>query len=114
MSHFLHKALLIIAASVLAATTAFAQTPQTTAQTEISPGASQPAPATVAQPAYLTPIAGYQGVLAETVEGSTVAAQAADDKFNPASAVKLATALVALQSFGPEHRFMTGLWTSGV
>ena len=67
----------------------------------------------VAQPAYLTPIAGIQGVLAETLDGSTVASQAADEKFNPASSVKLATALVALQTFGPDHRFVTGLWTTG-
>jgi len=75
--------------------------------------AASPASQVLAQPAYLTPIAGYQGVLAETVEGSTLAAQSADEKFNPASSVKLATALVALQSFGPEHRFMTGLWSAG-
>ncbi|HYT49477.1 MAG TPA: D-alanyl-D-alanine carboxypeptidase [Pyrinomonadaceae bacterium] len=67
----------------------------------------------VAQPAYLTPIAGIQGVLAETLDGSTVASQAADEKFNPASSVKLATALVALQNFGPDHRFVTGLWNTG-
>ncbi|HYW70324.1 MAG TPA: D-alanyl-D-alanine carboxypeptidase, partial [Pyrinomonadaceae bacterium] len=67
----------------------------------------------VAQPAYLTPIAGYQGVLAETLEGVTVASQAADDKFNPASAVKLATTLVALQSLGPDHKFVTGIWAAG-
>ena len=67
----------------------------------------------LAQPAYLTPIAGYQGVLAETVDGATIAAQAADDKFNPASSVKLATTLVALQTLGPDHRFVTGIWAAG-
>jgi serine-type D-Ala-D-Ala carboxypeptidase/endopeptidase (penicillin-binding protein 4) len=67
----------------------------------------------VTQPAYLTPIAGYQGVLAETVEGSTIAAQAVDDRFNPASSVKLATTLVALQTLGPDHRFVTGIWIAG-
>ncbi len=67
----------------------------------------------VAQPAYLTPIAGYQGVLAETVDGATVAAQAVDDRFNPASSVKLATTLVALQTLGPDHRFVTGVWVAG-
>ena len=67
----------------------------------------------LAQPAYLTSISGLQGVLAETVDGATVAAQSADDKFNPASSVKLATALVALQSFGPDHRFVTSVWASG-
>ena len=67
----------------------------------------------LAQPAYLTPISGLQGVLAETLEGTTVAAQSVDDRFNPASSVKLATALVALQTFGPGHRFVTSVWASG-
>ena len=84
-----------------------------------SPTAGQPPPSItenkqpVSQPAYLTPIAGYQGVLAETVDGATIAAQAVDDKFNPASSVKLATALVALQTLGPDHRFVTGIWAAG-
>ena len=64
-------------------------------------------------PAYLTPIHGLQGVLAETLDGATVAAQSADDKFNPASSIKLATALAALQAFGPDHRFLTSVWASG-
>jgi len=66
-----------------------------------------------AQPAYLTQIHGLQGVLAETLDGSTVAAQAVDEKFNPASSIKLATALAALRTFGPEHRFLTSVWASG-
>ncbi|HYX30845.1 MAG TPA: D-alanyl-D-alanine carboxypeptidase [Pyrinomonadaceae bacterium] len=73
----------------------------------------QTASQAVAQPAYLTPIAGYQGVLAETLDGSTIAAQAVDEKFNPASAVKLATTLVALQTLGPDHKFVTGIWAAG-
>src|SRR6266403_1542160 len=67
----------------------------------------------VARPGYLTPIAGYQGVLAETLDGATVAAQAAEEKFNPASSVKLATTLVALQTLGPDHKFVTGVWAAG-
>jgi D-alanyl-D-alanine carboxypeptidase/D-alanyl-D-alanine-endopeptidase (penicillin-binding protein 4) len=39
--------------------------------------------------------------------------QSADVAFNPASAVKLATALNALHNFGPEHRFSTGVWANG-
>ena len=74
----------------------------------ISPVTSAPT-----QPSYLTSIYGWQGVLAETLDGSTVAAQSVDEKFNPASAVKLATALVALQNLGPEHRFVTSLWAGG-
>ena len=64
-------------------------------------------------PEYLTPIQGYQGVLAETADGATIAAQSVDEKFNPASAVKLATALAALKNFGPDHRFLTTVWASG-
>jgi D-alanyl-D-alanine carboxypeptidase/D-alanyl-D-alanine-endopeptidase (penicillin-binding protein 4) len=67
----------------------------------------------LAQPAYLTPISGVQGVLAETLDGATLASQSVDDKFNPASSIKLATALVALQTLGPEHRFLTSAWSAG-
>lgn len=56
---------------------------------------------------------GFQGVLVETAEGKVVSAQSVDQTFNPASAIKLATALVALQNFGPSHRFTTGFWTDG-
>ena len=49
----------------------------------------------------------------ETLDGKTVAVQSADENFNPASAIKLATALVALKTFGPQHRFTTGIWISG-
>jgi D-alanyl-D-alanine carboxypeptidase/D-alanyl-D-alanine-endopeptidase (penicillin-binding protein 4) len=59
------------------------------------------------------PLYGVQGVLVETLDGKPVASQAADEQFNPASAVKLATALVALRTFGSQHRFATGVWTDG-
>ncbi|MDQ6651944.1 MAG: D-alanyl-D-alanine carboxypeptidase [Acidobacteriota bacterium] len=59
------------------------------------------------------PIHGLQGVLIETLDGKTVSAQSADQRFNPASAVKLATALVALHDLGAQHRFTTGFWTNG-
>lgn len=58
-------------------------------------------------------IYGLQGVLIETLDGKTVSAQAPDETFNPASSIKLATALVALRNFGPSHRFTTGFWTDG-
>src|SRR5215510_8130318 len=122
MSRFLRNAVLIISANFLAGAIAFSQTPPASSpQPEVNrstaplPGApvNGQATAPVAQPAYLTPIAGVQGVLAETIEGATIASQAANEKFNPASSVKLATALVALQTFGPDHRFTTVLWSSG-
>jgi serine-type D-Ala-D-Ala carboxypeptidase/endopeptidase (penicillin-binding protein 4) len=56
---------------------------------------------------------GIQGVLVETLDGQPVAVQSAEDNFNPASTIKLATALVALKTFGPQHRFTTGVWISG-
>jgi D-alanyl-D-alanine carboxypeptidase/D-alanyl-D-alanine-endopeptidase (penicillin-binding protein 4) len=56
---------------------------------------------------------GLQGVLVETMDGRVVASQSVDQQFNPASTVKLATALVALRTLGPQHRFATGVWTDG-
>jgi D-alanyl-D-alanine carboxypeptidase/D-alanyl-D-alanine-endopeptidase (penicillin-binding protein 4) len=47
------------------------------------------------------------------MDGAVVASQAVDEKFNPASSIKLATALAALKSFGPDHRFVTSVWSSG-
>lgn len=58
-------------------------------------------------------IYGVQGVLIETLDGKAVAAQSVDQPLNPASAIKLATALMAMRTFGPEHRFSTGVWTDG-
>jgi len=90
------------------------QIPATPPATGFSnPSGSLPANNGLAQPAFLTPIYGLQGVLAETVDGTTVAAQSVDEKFNPASAIKLATTLVALRSLGPEHRFLTSVWIAG-
>jgi D-alanyl-D-alanine carboxypeptidase/D-alanyl-D-alanine-endopeptidase (penicillin-binding protein 4) len=60
------------------------------------------------------PLYGLQGVLVETVSGRVVSSQSEYQQFNPASAVKLATALVALKTLGPQHRFATGVWTDGV
>ncbi|HLO01002.1 MAG TPA: D-alanyl-D-alanine carboxypeptidase [Pyrinomonadaceae bacterium] len=59
------------------------------------------------------PVYGLQGVLIETLDGRTVAGQSVDQGFNPASSIKLATALVALKNFGANHRFTTGFWTDG-
>ena len=126
---FLRKLSIVSAAIVFACATALSQ-PAAGAGASTSPKPSPPAAVAgqtvgstadnnqavsqgVAQPAYLTPIAGYQGVLAETLDGTTIAAQAADEKFNPASSVKLATTLVALQTLGPDHRFVTGVWAAG-
>ena len=90
------------------------------AQTQAQ-GQSAPAPAAAPQQsqtqttadAATTPVYGLQGVLIETLDGKIVSAQAVDQTFNPASSVKLATALVALHNFGPNHRFSTGFWTDG-
>ena len=48
-----------------------------------------------------------------TLNGTVVASQSAAQQFNPASAVKLATALVALRTLGPQHRFATAVWIDG-
>ena len=59
------------------------------------------------------PTLGHQGVLVETLDGNVVRDQASDQPFNPASAVKLTTALDALRTFGPKHRFATTFWLTG-
>lgn len=61
----------------------------------------------------VAPVYGLQGVLIETIDGKIVSSQSADLPLNPASAVKLGTALIALKTFGPQHRFTTGFWTNG-
>ena len=66
--------------------------------------AAQPQPT----PAFYT-----QGVLVETLDGKVVMEQAANQQYNPASVVKLATAFHALQTFGPNYRFSTVVWTNG-
>jgi len=100
--------LLLLAAITLAAQT---RAPgQSTTQTVVAPQQSSPQITTPDSP---PPVYGLQGVLIETLDGKIVAAQADDQTFNPASSVKLATALVALQNFGPAHRFATGFWTDG-
>jgi D-alanyl-D-alanine carboxypeptidase/D-alanyl-D-alanine-endopeptidase (penicillin-binding protein 4) len=81
----------------------------TTGYTAPNPGANNG----LLQVPYLTQVPGLQGVLAETVEGNTIAAQSVDAKFNPASSVKLATTLVALKTFGVEYRFLTSVWAAG-
>lgn len=68
---------------------------------------------TIVLPESLSATYGYQGVLAETVDGATIASQSIDEKFNPASSVKLATAFAALRSLGPDYRFVTSLWANG-
>ncbi|MDQ1522724.1 MAG: hypothetical protein QOE47_648 [Pyrinomonadaceae bacterium] len=60
-----------------------------------------------------TPAFYTQGVLVETLDGKVVMEQAANQQYNPASVVKLATAFDALQTFGPNYRFSTVVWTNG-
>ena len=73
-----------------------------------------PSPEASPTPENARPLYGLQGVLIETLDGKVVSAQNENEPFNPASTLKLATALVALRTLGPEHRFATGVWTDGV
>lgn len=74
-----------------------------------------PEPSPSASPATesVRPLYGVQGVLVETLDGKIVSSQSENDQFNPASTLKLATALVALKTLGPNHRFATAVWTDG-
>lgn len=88
-----------------------AQIPVESPSPQATPGASSEASPT---PENARPLYGLQGVLIETLDGKVVSAQNENEQFNPASTLKLATALVALRTLGPEHRFATGIWTDGV
>jgi serine-type D-Ala-D-Ala carboxypeptidase/endopeptidase (penicillin-binding protein 4) len=55
-----------------------------------------------------------QGILIESLDGKqTLAAHNADNPFNPASVMKLATSLAALEKFTPAHRFRTNFLADG-
>ncbi len=83
------------------------------AQQEPQPS-PEPSPSPTASPGETArPLYGVQGVLVETLDGQIVSSQAENDQFNPASTMKLATALVALKTLGPDHRFATAVWTDG-
>lgn len=92
----------------------------------VAPAAAQQAPAPLPQPSMVPaaspspsssesvrPLYGLQGVLVETLDGGIVSSQNETEQFNPASTLKLATALVALKTLGPDHRFATAVWTDG-
>ncbi|MGA9993804.1 MAG: D-alanyl-D-alanine carboxypeptidase [Pyrinomonadaceae bacterium] len=88
----------------------------------VTPSATQPStPSTTEtttanaplRPPYESLFVGMEGVLVENLNGETILANEADAAFNPASAVKLATALTAINTFGPQHRFATAVWTNG-
>lgn len=59
-------------------------------------------------------VSGTKGVLVETVDGKTVADFLSGETFNPASNVKLMTALAALKVLKPGYRFQTKIYTDGV
>ena len=93
-----------------APTTVVPQTPATVAPGDLGAAAGEEVlPKAEEQAALLN----HQGVLVETLDGKIVREQAADRAFNPASAVKLATALAALRTFGAKHRFATTFWITG-
>jgi D-alanyl-D-alanine carboxypeptidase/D-alanyl-D-alanine-endopeptidase (penicillin-binding protein 4) len=103
MWHGLNKLILLILVALVVCSNASAQIP------EVSPSPS-PTPT----PENARPLYGLQGVVIETLDGKVVSAQNEYEQFNPASTLKLATALIALRTLGPEHRFATGVWTDGV
>jgi D-alanyl-D-alanine carboxypeptidase/D-alanyl-D-alanine-endopeptidase (penicillin-binding protein 4) len=67
-----------------------------------------PFPAEEERPTFV-----HQGVLVERLSGEVVRQEAAEQAYNPASAIKLVTALAALKNFGAKHRFATAFWITG-
>lgn len=96
-----------------------AQTPTASVPPNAPPSSSSAQQPSISEPASAQgtsepkPLYGVQGVLVETLDGKVVASQSVDQQFNPASTVKLATALAALRTLGPQHRFATGVWLDG-
>ena len=107
--------LLVAAPSLVAQNSVSSGTPATQIPTSATQSQTNagPSPSPTATPDETRPLHGLQGVLVETLSGKVVASQYEDQQFNPASAVKLATSLVALRTLGPNHRFATGVWTDG-
>src|SRR5436853_285839 len=108
--YFLSSLILIASCAF---TTAQAQQPQPTQQPTLTqptvitrpvqpvmnparPAAGAP---DIAQPSYEPIVTGTRGVLVETLDGKILVEQSADTAFNPASGVKILTALTALRSF---------------
>lgn len=58
-------------------------------------------------------MSGAQAVLVETADGAILMSHNADRMLNPASVLKMATTLAALEKFGPEHRFRTVVTADG-
>ncbi|MGB5038606.1 MAG: D-alanyl-D-alanine carboxypeptidase [Blastocatellia bacterium] len=54
-----------------------------------------------------------QGVLFETLDGERLLSYNVDCPFNPASVVKIATSVVAIEKLGPDYRYGTGFYTNG-
>ena len=54
-----------------------------------------------------------QGVLFETLDGEKLLSYNVDCPFNPASVVKLATSVVAIERLGVDYRYGTGFYTNG-
>jgi D-alanyl-D-alanine carboxypeptidase len=105
--HLLNRVLVTGLLTFGLCSTALAQIP------EQSPSPSPQASPTPT-PEETRPLYGLQGVLIETLDGRVVSGQNENEQFNPASTMKLATALIALRTLGPSHRFATGVWTDGM
>jgi len=68
----------------------------------------------VAAPSLEPVIGGMRGVLVETVQGQILMENSVDTTFNPASNIKLATALAVLSALKANYRFKTQIYTDGL
>ncbi|HEX8567054.1 MAG TPA: D-alanyl-D-alanine carboxypeptidase [Pyrinomonadaceae bacterium] len=68
----------------------------------------------VAAPSLEPVIGGMRGLLVETVQGQVLMENSVDMAFNPASNIKLATALAVLSTLKANYRFKTQIYTDGI
>src|SRR5690349_11459367 len=108
IKRYLFFPLILIASCALAQAQQKQPQPSLTQPTSITrpvqPGTAAP---DVATPSYEPIVGGSRGILVETLKGDVLMEQMADVPFNPASGVKILTALTALRSFGADYRYTT-------
>lgn len=81
----------------------------------IPPSSSSP---DISKPDIVIPleptVSGRLGLLIESENGKQIIRDvASDESFNPASNIKILTALAVIKTFGVDYRFTTAFWTNG-
>lgn len=90
--------------------------PNATTTTNVAtvPAPANSAAADIVNPLVEPEVGGMRGVLVETQNGQLVMDNMSNMTFNPASNIKLATALAVLKTYKANYRFKTQIYTTGI